>query len=107
MEGLHIEPVTSQDTFRIAPGGVGGRPAAAGVGPVDDVIVHQGGGVHHLHHCAQPHHALTVVAERFCRQQQQGRTNAFAAPFAQVVGDIGDGPHTGDGVAHQLALDGA
>ena len=28
-------------------------------------------------------------------------------PFAQVVGDIGDRPHTGDGVAHQLALDGA
>ena len=69
--------------------------------------MHQGGGVDHLDYGAQPHHAAAVIAERFCRQQQQGRADAFAPAFAQVVGDVGDGPHIGDGVAHQLGLDGA
>ena len=47
-EGLHVEPVAGEDALGVAPGGVGGGAAAAGVGFVDDVVVDEGGGVEHL-----------------------------------------------------------
>jgi hypothetical protein len=47
-EGLHVEPVAGEDALGVAPGGVGGGAAAAGVGLVDDVVVDEGGGVEHL-----------------------------------------------------------
>jgi hypothetical protein len=107
MKGLHIQPIARQDTFGVAPGGIGGRPPAPGIGSIDNVVVHQGCSVHHLHHRAQAHHAVPVVTERFGRQQQQGRADPLAPAFAQVVGNVGDSPHIGNGVAHQLVLDGA
>ncbi len=45
LEGLHVEPVAGEDAGVVAPLGIGGRTAAAGLGGVDDVIVDQGGGV--------------------------------------------------------------
>src|SRR6202012_90837 len=52
-EGLHVEPVAGEDALGVAPGGVGGGAAAAGVGLVDDVVVDEGGGVEHLDYGAQ------------------------------------------------------
>ena len=45
VEGLHVEPVAGEDAAMIAPAGVGGGAAAAGVGAVDDVVVNQSGAV--------------------------------------------------------------
>ena len=105
LEGLHVEPVAGQHAFLVAPGGVGRRPPAARVGAVDNVVVHQRRGVHHLHHRAQPDGALAGVAQRVRREQQQRGPNALAAALAQVFGDLRDGADAGGGVAAQLLLD--
>ena len=79
--------------------------AAAGVGAVDDVVVDQRGGVHHLDHRAQADGARAGVAKLMRGQQQQRGANALAAALAQVLGDFGDGADAGGGVAAQLLLD--
>ena len=53
LEGLHVEPVAGQHAGVIAPLHVGRRPAAARLGGIDHVVVHQRGGVDHLHHGAE------------------------------------------------------
>ena len=53
LEGLHVEPVARQHAGVIAPLDVGRGAAAARFGGVDHVVVHQRGGVDHLHHRAQ------------------------------------------------------
>jgi len=45
VERLHVEPVAGENAAMIAPAGVGGGAAAAGVGAVDDVVVDQSGTV--------------------------------------------------------------
>ena len=106
-EGLHVEPVAGEHAAGVAPGGVGGGPAAAGVGRVDDVVVDQGGGVDHLHYGAQPDAATAAIAKSARRQQQQGGPDALAAAFAQVAGDFGDGLDGRVGIARELPLHGA
>ena len=105
LEGLHVKPVAGQHAFLVAPGGVGRRAAAARVGAVDDVVVDQRGGVHHLHHRAQADGAGAGVAEQVRGEQQQRRPDALAAALAQVFGNFGDGADAGGGVAAQLLLD--
>ena len=46
------------------------------------------------------------VVEQVGGEQQQGRTDALAASFAQVLGNFGNGADAGGGVAAQLLLDG-
>ncbi len=84
-EGLHVEPVAGEHAFGVAPGGVGGGAAAAGVGLVDDVVVDEGGGVQHLDHGAEPDAAASGAAERLGREQQQQGTDALAAAGDQVL----------------------
>ena len=104
LEGLHVKPVAGQHAFFVAPGGVGRGAAAAGVGAVDDVVVDQRGGVHHLDHRAEADGALARVAEQMRGQQQQRRPDALAAALAQVFGDLSDGADAGGSVAAQLLL---
>ena len=89
-EGLHVEPVAGEDAFGVAPGGVGGGAAAAGVGLVDDVVVDEGGGVEHLDDGAEADAALAGAAEGFGGEQEQQRTDALAAAGHEVAGDVGD-----------------
>ena len=63
-EGLHVEPVAGEDALGVAPGGVGGGAAAAGVGLVDDVVVDEGGGVEHLDDGAEADAASALVQPR-------------------------------------------
>ena len=53
LEGLHVEPVAGQHAGVIAPLHVGRGPPAARFGGVDHIVMHQRGGVDHLHHRAQ------------------------------------------------------
>ena len=63
LERLHVEPVAGQHTLRISPLRVGGGPSPAGLGLVDDVIMHQRRGMNNLNHCAQPYRAAPLVVE--------------------------------------------
>ena len=64
-ESLHIEPVARQHALRIAPLGIGGGPAAAGLSLVDNVVVHQRRGMNDLNDRAQLHRATSPIVEQF------------------------------------------
>ena len=105
-EGLHVEPVAGEDALGVAPGGVGGGAAAAGVGFVDDVVVDEGGGVEHLDDGAEADARVGGAAEGFGGEQQQQRADALAAAGHEVVRDVGDDFDVGGGLAGELLLDG-
>ena len=104
LEPLHIQPVTRQHAFRIAPLRVGCRPPAPGVGFVNNVIMHQRGRVNDLHHRAQSNRAASSIVKQFGGEQQQRRTNAFPASSAQILPDLGDCAYARDCVTPELAL---
>ncbi len=106
LEGLHVEPVAGQHALGVAPLRVGGGTAAAGLRFVDDVVVDQGCGVDDLDHGAQFDGALAGVVHQLAGKQEQRRTQTFAAAGAKIFADLGNGPHAGNGVASELALDG-
>ena len=101
-ESLHVEPVAGQNALLVAPGGVGGRPAAARVGAVNNVVVDQRGRVHHLDHRAKANSAVAKKIQLMRSQQQKRGPDALAAAFAQVLGNFGDGADAGSGVAAEL-----
>ena len=105
-EGLHVEPVAGENALGVAPGGVGGGAAAAGVGLVDDVVVDEGGGVQHLDDGAEADAAVAGAAERLGGEQQQQRTDAFAAACDEVLRDVGDDGDVRGGLRGELPLDG-
>ena len=61
----------------------------------------------HFDDRAEADHALAFVALGLGGEQEQGGPDPLAAALAEVVGDLGDGGDIGDGVAAELALDGA
>ncbi len=105
-EGLHVEPVAGEDALGVAPGGVGGGAAAAGVGLVDDVVVDEGGGVEHLDDGAETDAGVAGAAEGFGREEEQQGADALAAAGDEVLGDVGDDGDVGGGLAGELPLDG-
>ena len=105
-EGLHIEPVAGEDTHGVAPLGVGGGTAAAGLGVVDDIVVDERGGVDDLDDGSELHRAIASIAEEFGGEQQERGADALAAASAQILADFGDGGDVGDGVAPELPFDG-
>ena len=104
-EGLHVEPVAGEDAFGIAPGGVGGGAAAAGVGLVDDVVVDQRCGVQHLNDGAEADARVRGAAEGFGGEQQQQRADALAAAGHQVARDVRDDRDVGGGVLREFLFD--
>ena len=92
-ESLHVEPVARQHAFRVAPLGIGGGPAAPCLGFVDDVVVHQRGGMNNLDHGAQSYGAASSVIEQFGGKKKQSGTDALAASRAQILTNLGDGLH--------------
>jgi len=105
-EGLHVEPVAGEDALGVAPGGVGGGAAAAGVGLVDDVVVDEGGGVKHLDDGAEADAGVAGTAEGFGGEEEQQGADALAAASDEVLGDVGDDGDVGGGLAGELPLDG-
>ena len=105
-EGLHVQPIAGQHAHGVAPLGVGGRAAAADLGLVNDVVMHQRGGMDDLHHRTQLDGAAPRVAKQLSGEQQQRRTNALAAAGAQILANIGDGAHRRHRVSPELALNG-
>ena len=61
--------------------------------------------MHHLDNGAEANRGWTGVVKQMRGQKQQRRANAFAAAFAEILGDFGDGADAGGGVAPQLLLD--
>ncbi len=104
-EGLHVEPITGEDAFGIAPGGVGGGTAAADVGFVDDVVVDEGGGVEHFDDGAEADATGGAAAEGLCGEQEEHGADAFAAAGHEVGRDIGDHFDVGRGLGGELAFD--
>ena len=63
LERLHVEPVARQNALRISPLSVGGGAPTTGLSLINDVIVHQGGGVNDLHHRSQADGSASLVIE--------------------------------------------
>ncbi len=105
-EGLHVEPVAGEDAFGVAPGGVGGGAAAAGVGLVDDVVVDEGGGVEHFDDGAEADAGVGGGAEGLGGEQQEQGADALAAAGDEVGGDVGDDLDGRCGLDGKFALDG-
>jgi hypothetical protein len=89
-ERLHVEPVAGKHAGLVAPGAVGGRPAAAHLGVVDHVVMHQRGGVDHLDDGSQADRGVALGAAGAGAQQHQRRTQALAAAELEVTRDLGD-----------------
>ncbi len=78
LEGLHIQPVARQHAGMIAPDGVGRRTAAAGFGDVDDIVVHQRGGVNHFDHGGHANGAVADSTDQLRGQQDQNGPQPLA-----------------------------
>jgi hypothetical protein len=87
---LDVQVITEQHGDVVAPAGVHGEAAAAQFGLVDDVVVHEGGGVNELDHGRVEHRAVALVAAQPRRHQQDGRAHALAAAGLDVLPDLRD-----------------
>jgi hypothetical protein len=75
----------------IAPAGVGGGAAAAGVGAVDDVVVDERGAVEKFNDGSKTDGAGSVATGVSVAEKEQRRTQAFAATTKKIAGDFADG----------------
>ncbi len=105
-EGLHVEPVAGEDALGVAPGGVGGGAAAAGIGLVDDIVVDEGGGVEHLDDGTEADAGVAGTAECFRGEKEEQGADALASASDEVLGDVGDDGDFGGRLAGELQLDG-
>src|SRR5262249_39913010 len=80
--------------------------AAPRLGFINNVVVDQRGRVDDLDHRAETYGAAFGVGKELGRKQQQSRPDPLASPAAQVLADIGDGAHAGDGIVAEFAFDG-
>ena len=85
---MRIMEILADATNVIAEGRIGGFTAAPQVGFVDHIVVQQGGGVDEFDDRCQLVFFLAVEAYCPSRQQEQGRTHAFAATQDDVFGDL-------------------
>jgi hypothetical protein len=91
LKGLHVEPVARQHAGVIAPLDIGRRPAAAGLGHVDHVVVNQGRGVQSFR---PPRRAGWPFCRRLpqsARRAAAARAQPLAAALLQVTADGGNG----------------
>ncbi len=72
--------------------GRGGGAPAPGFGFVNDVVVHQRGGVDHFDDGGHADQAgVRLGAEEFAAEQDQDGAQALAAARLQILADVGDG----------------
>ncbi len=87
---LDVEEVACQHRDIVAPLRVDGLAAAAHVGVIDDVVVHQRRGVDELDHGGIEHGARAGITAEARAHQQYGRADALAAALQYVVADFGN-----------------
>lgn len=90
LERAGVQKVSDQNAGRVAEGLVGRSPATAQCGLIHHIVVQQGCRVDQFHHGGQNVFVLALVAECAGDQQQQCRTQAFAACGNDVLGDLCD-----------------
>jgi hypothetical protein len=103
LEGLHVQPVAGKHAGVVAPDGICRWTAAARARGVDHVVVHQRGGVDHLHHGGHAHGGIVDFAHQPRGKQNQNGAQALAATGLQVASNGGDRIDTG----HRLETDDA
>ena len=85
--GARVEVVAHEHGAAIAPERVRGRPAAAQLGEIDDVVVQQRRGVQQLDRRGDVDPARAGVAAQLGREQQQRRAHALAARVEHVIAE--------------------
>ncbi len=105
LEGLHVEPVAGEDAHVIAPAGIGGGAAAAGVRAVDDVVMDESGAVNHFDDGAERYGAAALIAAGSGGKEQKRGAKALAAAFAKVAADFGNGLNSLARLDGDFALD--
>jgi hypothetical protein len=76
------------------------------LGLVNNVIVHQGGGVDDFNDCAQADRAASLIIEESRRKQQQSGTYAFASAGAEIFANFRNGFDARNRVTPEFAFDG-
>ena len=102
---LDVEEVAGEHRDVVAPLRVHGLPPAPHIRIVDDVVVHQRGGVNELDHRRVQHRARAGVAAQPRAHQQHRRAHALAAALQQVVADLRNDVDLRLDLARKLALD--
>ena len=102
---LDVEVVAEQHGDVVAPARMHGEAAAAQVGAVDDVVVHERGGVDELDDRGVEHGAIALVAAQPGRHQQHGGAHALAAAVLDVAAHLGNQRDARLDVADELLLD--
>lgn len=105
LEGLHVKPVAGEDAHVIAPAGVGGGAAAAGVGAVDDIVMDERGAVNHLDDGSERNRGAALIATGSCGEQKQSGAQTLAAALAEIAADFGDGLDGFAGLHGDFAFD--
>jgi len=108
MERLHVEPVAGENAAMIAPAGIGGGAAAAGVGAVDDVVVNESGAVKEFDYGGELDSAAGVAfAARGVAvgEEEQRGAEAFPSPAEEIAGDFGNRLVGGGALAREFLLD--
>ncbi len=108
LKGLHVEPVAGEDAAMIAPTGIGGGAAAAGVRGVDDIVVNQGGAVEEFDDSGKFNSALAVAfASGSIAMGKEKQCGAKALPSStkQIACDFGDRLIGGGALAREFLLD--
>ncbi len=101
VHGHQVEEIAEKHGQRVAPEAVQGGHAAPELGVIDDIVMHQGGGVDQLEHGAEPHILIVRDAAEPGGQHHQGWSQALALPSPHVVRQFLDHLH----VALQDALE--
>src|ERR1700688_3313946 len=91
LEGLHVEPVASQNAAVIAPSGIRGRTPAAGVCTIDYIVVNQRGAMEKLHDRSQANCTGAACACIAIAKHKQRRSQPFAATAQKVAGYFRNG----------------
>jgi len=89
----------------IAPAGIGGGAAAAGVCAVDDVIVDEGGAVKKFDYGGEANCSRTIFTGVSVGKQEQRGTQALAASAKEIAGDFADRLVSGRALAGELLFD--
>src|ERR1700688_3790804 len=78
LECLHVEPVAGQHAHGVAPLRIGGGPAAASLGLIDDVVMNERRGVNNFNDRGELYRATALVVKKFGGEQQQRGADSLA-----------------------------
>ncbi len=104
VEGGHVKPVPHRGLWFVAPLRVDGRSPAPHFGVVDDIVMHQRGGVNQFDDGTEPIGDFTPVAACLCGQKQEGRPDPLAPAVVHVFADAVNQMDIGSRMAGQFLL---